>query len=689
MMSSRARVQAPAVLDFSADPADRVPWDEVPEVDIESPTVRSPQIQIYDPRESVAVSSSSQPVQRIPEYIKPNSVEARSSTLQSNLSLSKDINQMPSTPILQPPAPPIPPRNPPEFFRSSASQLQTREPQEASLQRLRDSVRDGNWESAENCVLLLLAKIQARDVDAVLGVIGGDKDTLASQPNSVTSEATTVVASKEADEKANTPMIFSPYITVVEPKRTGDYVTEQISSGLTVPFNEDQNAREDAKNLLAVLQPLMCNASKNRRGMNKESALLTPETHDVDIPSLRDLVIAVSRHATRATQTEPRMLEIELPCYVLGDIHGNLADLEFFARTLWPAGADAAAGNFLFLGDFVDRGKDSVAVAAYVMAMKVLHPKKWLAIRGNHETREVNGNVDHYQDGSFLRQCSRLFGEADGNTVWEAVNEYFDVLPLAAIIDDRIFCVHGGIPATLNEPGASLAMIEEVECPLRSAQHNRLVYDMLWSDPATPEQERGDMDEGGFGLSPRGCACFGEASIEAFLAKYKLQHIFRGHEAQKMGVGVSKGNRLTTIFSTSKDHFQGDPTATCGCVLVEGDSIKPIVRCKSHSASLSLVPTYVGQSVEATELSVLQADHRVLHAQHSSVHNDYGAASQYASYAHYQHQYHSQCQSPYQAVPPGFPGEDPVKYVAFQPAPAQPQSWPAQSHYYRVQGRQY
>eukprot|EP00961_Rhodomonas_salina_P258251 3490577-Rhodomonas_salina.3 len=51
-------------------------------------------------------------------------------------------------------------------------------------------------------------------------------------------------------------------------------------------------------------------------------------------------------------------------------------------------------------------------------------------------------------------------------------------------------------------PGASLAMIEEVECPLRSAQHNRLVYDMLWSDPATPEQERGDMDEGGFGCCP-------------------------------------------------------------------------------------------------------------------------------------------------------------------------------------------
>lgn len=56
------------------------------------------------------------------------------------------------------------------------------------------------------------------------------------------------------------------------------------------------------------------------------------------------------------------------------------------------------------------------------------------------------------------------------------------------------------------------------------------------------------------------------------------QHIFRGHEAQKAGVGVSKNSRLTTIFSTSKDHFRGDRTATCGCVLVDKGSILPIVR---------------------------------------------------------------------------------------------------------------
>jgi hypothetical protein len=150
--------------------------------------------------------------------------------------------------------------------------------------------------------------------------------------------------------------------------------------------------------------------------------------------------------------------------------------------------------------------------------MKVLHPNKWWAIRGNHETREVNGNqvcprilalaaasrclpdrrnlflcrppfcfacvyftcipfadpLDfgcalwlqaHYQDGSFLTQCLATFGESEGMAVWEAVNVYFDTLPLAASIDGAVFCVHGGIPQELCEPGSSLDLIRQVKTP--------------------------------------------------------------------------------------------------------------------------------------------------------------------------------------------------------------------------------
>jgi len=284
---------------------------------------------------------------------------------------------------------------------------------------------------------------------------------------------------------------------------------------------------------------------------------------------------------------------------VLGDIHGNLLDLEFFARCLWPAGPEAAAGNFLFLGDFVDRGKDSIAAIGYIMAMKILNPKKWWMIRGNHETREVNGNIDHYQDGSFLRQCHRLFGEIDGQRVWETVNTFFDTLPLAASIDGKVFCVHGGIPRSLCTEEASLDMIRQVENPLRFASNNRMVYDMLWSDPTPPARESQALDGEGFGQSPRGSSCFGKQALEGFLEKYRFEHILRGHEAQKSGVGVNTDSRITTIFSTSSDHFPGEIRASCGSVLVENGQMKPMVKKIDESPTLK--PTYAGY-VEPTDL---------------------------------------------------------------------------------------
>ena len=80
------------------------------------------------------------------------------------------------------------------------------------------------------------------------------------------------------------------------------------------------------------------------------------------------------------------------------------------------------------------------------------------------------------------------------------------------------------------------------------------------------------------------------------------QHIFRGHEAQKSGVGVSKKERLTTIFSTSKDHFKGDRAATCGCVLVNKGSIRPIVRAvpeEEPSAPCIPWPALIGAGAAA------------------------------------------------------------------------------------------
>jgi hypothetical protein len=193
-----------------------------------------------------------------------------------------------------------------------------------------------------------------------------------------------------------------------------------------LPSPKSERGIERARELLHLIEPLMEHTANG--------------THPpaVDREQLRDLVLDVAMAAAAIQEKEPRMLQVPAPCYVLGDIHGNLLDLTFFKRTIWPVGPAAQGGDFLFLGDFVDRGADSLPVAAYMMAQKVLNPNKWWMIRGNHETREVNGNIKTYRDGSFLHQCLRIFGDMDGRAVWEQVNCFFDTLPLAARIANKV-----------------------------------------------------------------------------------------------------------------------------------------------------------------------------------------------------------------------------------------------------------
>jgi len=217
-------------------------------------------------------------------------------------------------------------------------------------------------------------------------------------------------------------MNFSPFITSVSVSVHGHLQADLVPSGLKVasPANlyETADARSDASNLLNLLEPFMVAAAEHANSTTpRSSPIMGPSSPGLSIPAIKDAIIKQAHHAKRITLREPRLLELASPCHVLGDLHGNLVDLNFFKTLLWPAGPAASAGGFLFLGDFVDRGPDSIAIVAYVIAMKCLEPSKWWLIRGNHETREVNGNTEHYGEGSFLWQCLTQFGDTDGHLV--------------------------------------------------------------------------------------------------------------------------------------------------------------------------------------------------------------------------------------------------------------------------------
>lgn len=147
--------------------------------------------------------------------------------------------------------------------------------------------------------------------------------------------------------------------------------------------------------------------------------------------------------------------------------------------------------------------------------------------------------------------------------MWEQTNRVFDYLPLAATIDDVIFCVHGGIPRPMgNMTTTNIEVINYIPTPYEltpqllpneNMELKQLVTDLLWSDPARGQQEA-FLDQNGFGEGERGpgAVCYGQKAIEEFIQSNQLTHILRAHEPTANGISVRKGAKVITIFSTSK-----------------------------------------------------------------------------------------------------------------------------------------
>jgi diadenosine tetraphosphatase ApaH/serine/threonine PP2A family protein phosphatase len=336
-------------------------------------------------------------------------------------------------------------------------------------------------------------------------------------------------------------------------------------------------------------------------------------------------VFKLCQKVRHVLEREPRVVYLQSPCYIFGDIHGNLEDLHFFSDNIWRLGMSLTAGNFLFLGDYVDRGMSCLEVLAYLMAMKLQLPHKVYLLRGNHETRDVNGWEEHYGERSFIWQCRHRFGDDIGYRIWEACNQVFDRLPLAGVVDQDIFCVHGGIPrpiarnTTRIQDILNVPKVAGINPPYEHEEdaYQQVASDCIWSDPASEEQEAYSVDPNtGFGESLRGggAICFGNKAVTDFLQQQGFSYIMRAHEAHAEGVAVSKQARVFTVFSTSKDHNQGSQ-ALAGCILVDDEKLQVINRSPAYKNqyvhrrdSVSLRSLNQDEIIQRMNLGLITAD---------------------------------------------------------------------------------
>lgn len=180
-----------------------------------------------------------------------------------------------------------------------------------------------------------------------------------------------------------------------------------------------------------------------------------------------DMVKQLCYKAQELLVEESNVQLVHTPVTICGDIHGQFHDL----LTLFSVGGECPFTNYLFLGDFVDRGFYSVESFLLLLCLKVRYPDRITLIRGNHESRQITAAYGFYDE------CMRKYGSS---YVWRLCCNVFDYLALSALVGDSggVFCVHGGLSPVINHINQIRIIDRKQEVP-----HDGPMCDLLWSDP--------------------------------------------------------------------------------------------------------------------------------------------------------------------------------------------------------------
>lgn len=224
---------------------------------------------------------------------------------------------------------------------------------------------------------------------------------------------------------------------------------------------------------------------------------------------------------------EKNVLAIDGPIYLFGDIHGQFSDLvRFLEITGMPPKV-----KLLFLGDYVDRGDNSLEVIALLFSLKIKYPTQVFLIRGNHECSNLN-NVY-----GFKEECIERYDADIGHKIWKNINNALHQLPLSAVINEVIFCTHGGISPKLKK----ISEIDKIN-RARNIPNEGVFCDLTWSDPKVQKKEWTDND--------RGCSyTFNGEALDNFMKNNEIQLVCRAHQVVNGGYKFFHDDKLVTIFS--------------------------------------------------------------------------------------------------------------------------------------------
>ncbi|RCN52016.1 phosphoprotein phosphatase 1 [Ancylostoma caninum] len=265
-------------------------------------------------------------------------------------------------------------------------------------------------------------------------------------------------------------------------------------------------------------------------------------------------IMEVLAKARELLLAQPPMVELDSPVRICGDTHGQYPDL----LRIFSKGGFPPLSNYLFLGDYVDRGKQNLEVILLVIAYKLRYPKNFFILRGNHECANVNRTYGFYDE------CMRRY---QSQRMWQSFQDTFCVMPLTALVGDKILCMHGGLPTDATGP--------------------TLEMDLLWADPV--------IGLSGFQANMRGASYgFGPDILAKYCVMLNIDLVARAHQVVQDGYEFFGGRKLVTIFSAPHYCGQFDNAAA---VMIVDENLQcsfEILRPSVGKPQPRIIPTSMG-----------------------------------------------------------------------------------------------